>query len=275
MEPLHYSKAIGRLRDQKGATPLALVTGGSSGMGFVYAQQLAREGCDVLLVSNQADLLPSCVADITTNYGVQAHFYYCDLTAENAPEQILTFCREKSLQVDILINNAGMFFFKELNYQQDKARIRAILHLHILAATKLSLLFGEEMKSRGYGYILNVSSMTASLPVPGITLYSATKTYLKSFTCSYYFEMRPYGVGVTVVCPAAVATPLYKIGDKWMKLGLKMGVIDTPQWLVKKALNGLFKKKKIVRPGLLNWLLPGLIGLLPNSWVLAIWKKVK
>jgi short-subunit dehydrogenase len=268
-------KGVRRLYARKGSAPLALITGGSSGMGKVYAEQLAGCGCDVLLVSNQKELLSSCESQLSDRYGVQVYSYYCDLTDLHAPQALFDYCQSLQLQVDILINNAGMFFFKELDYQNDKARVNAIMKLHIDSITHACLLFGEQMKARGYGYILNVSSMTASLPVPGLTLYSATKAYLKSFSSSYYFEMRPYGVGVTVVCPAAVATPLYNIKEFWMKWGLRTGVINSPQWLVKRALKGLFRKRKIVRPGLLNYLVPALIHLFPNALVSYLWKKIK
>ena len=243
-------KGVRRLYARKWSAPLALITGGSSGMGKVYAEQLAGCGCDVLLVSNQKELLSACESQLSARYGVQLYSYYCDLTDVHAPQALFDYCQSLQLQVDIL-------------------------KLHIDSITHACLLFGEQMKARGYGYILNVSSMTASLPVPGLTLYSATKAYLKSFSSSYYFEMRPYGVGVTVVCPAAVATPLYNIKEFWMKWGLRTGVINSPQWLVKRALKGLFRKRKIVRPGLLNYLVPALIHLFPNALVSYLWKKIK
>lgn len=81
-----------------------------------------------------------------------------------------------------------------------------MLQLHVATPTRLMVLFGEAMKQRHRGFIVNMSSMTAQIPAPGITMYSATKAYLKSFSKSMYYEMRPYGVGVTTVLPAAVAT---------------------------------------------------------------------
>ena len=65
--------------------------------------------------------------------------------------------------------------------------------------------------------------MTARIPAPGITIYSATKAYLRSFGKSLHYEFRPYGVGVTTVCPAAIATPLYRMSPRLMNWGLKTG----------------------------------------------------
>ena len=151
----------------------------------------------------------------------------------------------------------------------------AMMRLHIFTPTRLCVLFGEEMKKRSNGYILNMSSMAAKLPCPGITVYSATKAYLKSFSKSLYFEMRPYGVGVTTVCPAAIATPLYKLKPSLLKLGVKIGLIGTPQWLVRRALRGMFHKRRVVKPGLMNRYLPPLIAILPKKLVDRLWRKYK
>lgn len=150
-----------------------------------------------------------------------------------------------------------------------------MLNLHILTPTRLCILFGEEMKRRGHGYILNMSSMAAKLPMPGITLYSATKAYLKSFSKSLYFEMRPYGVGVTTVCPGAIATPLYNLNEKLMKFAVRIGVIGTPQWLVRRALRRMFRKRRVVRPGFMNYWLPPIINSLPKWLVNRIWLKLR
>ena len=131
------------------------------------------------------------------------------------------------------------------------------------------------MKRRGHGYILNVSSMAAKIPAPGITVYAATKAYLKSFSKSLYFEMRPYGVVVTVVCPGAIATPLYKLDAAKLRLGVRIGLIGTPEWLVRRALRGMFRKRRVVKPGLMNYYLPPLVALLPKRLVDHFWRKYK
>lgn len=120
-----------------------------------------------------------------------------------------------------------------------------------------------------------MSSMAAKLPCPGITIYSASKAYLKSFGKSLYFEMRPYGVGVTTVCPAAIATPLYKLKPSLLNLGVKIGLIGTPQWLVRRALKGMMRKKMVVKPGFMNYYLPPLIALLPKGLEVRLWQKFK
>ena len=267
-------KWINRFQESQGHLPWALVTGGSSGMGLEYARQLAEIGCNLVLVSNQEEELQKAAEELKQGRTIQVIPHYQNLATEMAAEELLAYCQAEGLQIDILINNAGMFFFEELTIQNE-AKSLTMMRLHILTPTRLCIVFGEEMKKRGCGYIINMSSMAAKLPCPGITIYSATKAYLKSFGKSLFFEMKPYGVGVTTVCPAAIATPLYKLKPNLLKFGVKIGLIGTPQWLVQKALRGMMKKKRVVKPGLMNHYLPPLIAILPHGLVNKLWQKFK
>ena len=252
----------------------ALVTGGSSGMGLEYARQLAAKGYDLVLVSNREEELQQASEELTQANNVKVVTRYQDLALENAPDELMAFCQEQSIEVEVLINNAGMFFFEELTLENE-AKAMKMMQLHMYTPTRLCLLFGEAMKQRGHGSILNMSSMAAKLPCPGITVYSATKAYLKSFGKSLYFEMRPYGVTVTTVCPAAIATPLYKLKPSLLKFGINIGLIGTPKWLVRRALRRMFHHRRVVKPGLMNYYLPPLIALLPKWLVARLWRKFK
>ena len=243
-------------------------------MGLEYARQLAAKGFDLILVSNRQEELEQAQEELSRTSTVKVITRFQDLARQNAADELMAFCQEQSMEVEILINNAGMFFFEELT-SENEAKVLAMMQLHIYTPTRLCLLFGEEMKKRGHGYLINMSSMAAKLPCPGITIYSATKAYLKSFSKSLYFEMRPYGVGVTTVCPAAIATPLYKLKPSLLKLGVNIGLIGTPRWLVRKALRGMFHKRRVVKPGLMNLYLPPMIAVLPKGLVDKLWQKYK
>ena len=271
---MNYQKWLNRFQGAHGHRPWAIITGGSSGMGLEYARQLAEIGCNLLLVSNQKEELEKAAEELKQDREIQVLPHYQDLATETAAEELFAFCQSEGLPIDILINNAGMFFFEELT-TENESKALTMMRLHTFTPTKLCILFGEEMKQRGYGYFVNMSSMAAKLPCPGITIYSATKAYLKSFGQSLYFEMRPYGVCVTTVCPAAIATPLYKLKPSLLNFGVKIGLIGTPQWLVRKALSGMIRRKRVVRPGFMNIYLPPLIALLPHKLVDKLWQKFK
>ena len=243
-------------------------------MGLEYARQLAAKGFDLILVSNRQDELDSAVQELSGQFPVSVRCQYQDLAQPFSADDLSDWCKSEQILPDVLINNAGMFFFKELQ-EADMDRVQAMLNLHVQTVTRLSLLFGLAMKERGSGHILIVSSMTARIPAPGITIYSATKAYLKSFGKSLYYELAPYGVGVTTVCPAAIATPLYNMSPRMMNWGLKLGMVHTPKWLVKRALRAMFHNRRVVSPSLMNLWLPAIIALLPGFLVSAIWKRLK
>ena len=236
----------------------ALVTGASSGMGLEFARQLAKEGYALAIVSNQEKELAGAAADIRATYGVPVESLCIDLAQHGVAEKVLEWCPAP----DVLINNAGIFFMDYLGPENLK-KVRTMMALHMETVTELCILAGTQMKKKGGGHILNMSSMTARIPAPGIAIYSATKAYLKSFGKGLSYEMRPFGVTVTTVCPAAVDTGLYPLGDRLRKTLRGIGLIRTPEWLVRKALKAMFRGRRTFSPGLTNFLLPPLIAILP------------
>ncbi len=253
---------------------VALITGGSSGMGLEFARGLAARGYDLLLVSNREGQLESASVALSAEFPVQVRTLFQDLAQPKAADELFSYCTSEWMLPDVLVNDAGMFFFKELN-AGDLDRVQAMLDLHVNTVTRMCLLFGNAMKERGSGYILNVSSMAAKLPVPGITVYSASKAYLRSFGRSLSFELKPYGVGMTTVCPAAIATPLYKLDPKWMKLGVRVGLIRTPRWLVRRSLRAMYRGRRVISPAFMNIWLPALIAALPGPLVAWLWERFK
>ena len=243
-------------------------------MGLEYARQLASEGCDLLLVSIQRDELQTAKSTLESGFGINVATRFQDLATAGAADELFAFCKESGMEPDVLVCNAGMFFFKELT-PANVDRAEAMIDLHVLTNTKLAVLFGEEMKIRKSGRIILMSSMAARLPAPGISVYSATKAYLRSFGKSLWFEMRPYGVTVTTVCPAAVATPLYNLKPSLMNLGVKLGVINTPQWLVRRALKASERGRRVISPAFMNIYLPPLLRMLPYPIEKRLWTRFK
>ena len=243
-------------------------------MGLEFSRALAARGCDLVLVSNREDELAAAAETLSKEFPLLVRTRFQDLARLEAAEELYNWCETEGIQTDILVNDAGMFFFKELQVS-DLDRVQAMINLHVTTVTRLCILFGQRMKERKSGYILNVSSMAARIPSPGIAVYSSTKAYLRTFGKSYPFELEPYGVKMTTVCPAAIATPLYRLDPKWMKVGVRIGLIKTPQWLVKRALKALFRGRRIISPSFMNVWLPALIRGLPGPLEARIWDKVK
>lgn len=242
-------------------THTALITGGGSGIGLEYARQLAGRGYDVALVSNREGELKTAAEELGRT--VKVFTLTVDLAEHDAAKRVADWCDREGIAPEILINNAGMFFMEYLGEENlDKAS--AMMTLHMETVTQLCVLFGSRMKAAGHGYILNMASMTAWIPAPGIAVYSASKAYLVSFGKGLSYELKPYGVTVTTVCPAAIDTGLYPLGDKLRRRLRRMGIVKSPEWLVKRALRGMFHGRRLMRPGPLNRLVPFIVSLLPG-----------
>ena len=243
----------------------ALVTGASSGIGFQYAQALARRGYNILVVSNRKEDNETVAAQIAADYKVDAVPFYSDLSKSTAAQEIYDFCQEKGYEVEILLSNAGILHFGKLIHA-DAGKTDAIIAIHCSTPVQLCRLFGADMCKKGKGHILIMSSLTAWTPYPTMSLYGATKVFLKNFGQSIWYEMREYGVSVTTVFPSAVDTPFYKLEDKIRHRLLKLGMMISPQKLADGALNAMFKNKRRYIPGFWTRLEIGLCSIVP-TWL--------
>ncbi len=253
---------------------LALVTGASSGIGLQFATALARDyKTDLLLVSNQKEEQETIARDLAAEYGVKATALYADLSQADAAERLHDYCVENDIQVDILINNAGIFFFNPLK-DTPVRKIETMVMLHVMTVTKMCRLFGEDMCRRRSGYILNMSSMSAWMAYPGIQTYNASKAFIYNFSKSLWYEFKPYGVGVTVMTPGAVDTALFGLAPEYRKLAVSLSVSIQPERLVVKALKRMFRKKKQGMPGFINHLATPLLKHTSDWLVFATYKLV-
>ncbi|MBR2165645.1 MAG: SDR family NAD(P)-dependent oxidoreductase [Paludibacteraceae bacterium] len=270
---------------------LALVTGASSGIGLQYATQLARDyHCDLLLVSNQEKELEQVAKDLADQYGVKTVAHFADLSLSDAAEQLHDWCLRNKYVVDILINNAGVFFFNTY-CETSMKRIELMLQLHIMTVAKMTRLFAEDMCKRelteeeartricGHkrmrGYILNMSSMSAWMAMPGIQTYNASKAFIYNFSKSIWYELKPQNVGITVMAPGAVDTGLFGLAPNLRKLAVALTVSIPPEKLVKRALKKMFRGKKADTPGVINWLSTPLLKHTPDWMLFLAQKKLK
>ena len=245
---------------------MAVITGGSSGVGLEFSREFASRGYALALVSNRDGDLADAKQSLEREFRVPVHTLCADLSDVGIAEKILAWCDSIGLQVEVLVNNAGMFFMEYLS-PENLGKAETMMGLHVFTPTRLCILFGARMKDRGKGYILNMSSMTARIPAPGIAVYSASKAYLKSFGRSFSYEMRPYGVRVTTVCPAAIDTGLYPLGTRLRKTLRRLGIIRSPHWLARRAVKALFRGRRTISPGLTNALVPALVAILPPRMI--------
>lgn len=243
----------------------ALLTGASRGIGLELARGLAARGYSLALVARGEEGLLAARERLLREGVPEVVTLAIDLAASGAPQRVYEECVERGLDVEVLVNNAGVFAYRDL-CDMEPERVEQVLALHIEATTHLCRLFARSMRSRGRGYILNISSYASWLPLGGLSLYAPTKAYIREFSYALREELREGGVGVTVAVPAGVATDLYGLPERYQRLGVRLGVLLTPEKVARKCLRGMFRGKRRVALGLGYRMLIPLLRHLPK-WV--------
>jgi short-subunit dehydrogenase len=244
----------------------ALVTGASGGIGLELARLFARGGHDLALVARSEGALRELAETLSREHGVRAIALPADLADPSTPPALAAALRERSLRVDVLVNNAGYGLngpFAETNL----ARELAMIQVNVTAVTHLTKLFLTDMLAHRTGKILNVASTAAFVPGPGMAVYYATKAYVLSFSEALAEELRGTGVTVTALCPGPTRTGFQATaGAESANLFQGGGVMDQAT-VARAGYDALMKGKAVVVPGLRNRLQVESARLAPRSFV--------
>lgn len=240
-----------------------VVTGASGGIGLEFCKVLASAGCNLLMVAIEDKLLEDAAIAIHDEYGVETIPMTLDLTKEEAPARILACLEARDIKPYILINNAGIFTFSPVA-EHSAAKIDRFVDLHVRATTQLCREFALKMKEQGGGRILNMSSMSCWMPMPGIAMYSATKAYIRVLSRAMHYELRDSGVSVTVACPGGIATDLFGLPENLKKLAVGLGVLARPEKFARKAVAKTLQGRKQYVNGLLNRLSIFFVAITPT-----------
>ena len=230
---------------------VALVTGACSGIGLEVARLLGSLGYTLVLVSHSEGPLASAAEGIRSAHGVPVHSIRLDLARPEAAGELFDAVTALGLDVDVLVNNAGMFFAGEVA-DADPVRANALLQLHVVTPSLLCTLFTRGMRARRRGHVLIVSSVSAWRDFPGLTYYGSSKKYLRGFACALRSELGAYGVNVTCLAPGATATGLYDPDLAAAELARRLGVMMDAQEVARAGLEAMFRGEAEHTPGALN-----------------------
>lgn len=184
----------------------ALVTGASSGLGEEFALQLAPRVDKLVLVARREDRLNEIANVIRTRYPrVAVAVFAVDLAQTAQREELAEILRTRGLVPDLLVNNAGLGDYGEF-VQSDWEKIQLMLRVNVEGLTHLTHTLLPGMIRRGYGTILNVSSLASLLPIPDFAAYAASKAYVTSFSEALRIEVKDHGISVIAICPGPVRT---------------------------------------------------------------------
>ncbi len=250
-------------------THFALVTGASSGIGLEFAKQLAQRGYNLLIVSNvpeindAAEEIKKGLGDERVN-GLEVIPLVMDLSQQTSARELYDYAHAHELEIEVLVNNAGVYHDRDI-LDDSEGFTSLIMNLHMYTPAMLCYLFGQDMRKRGRGYILNVCSVTSKMAAQRLGTYGGTKAFLSHFTRALHIELHKYGVHVTNVSPGAVDTGLYNIKPAYTRIGKCLGIIVTPKTLVRRALRALFHgRSKVTVPAVFWHILTTVIQCIPT-----------
>lgn len=178
----------------------ALITGASAGIGAAFARHLAKEGYGLLLVARRAAKLEALASELQQSYGVPCAVFAADLNDPAAPQAIMDFAQSQQIQIDVLINNAGLAgkgSFASTPWSELAGEIQVM----ITAVTQLCHLVLPHMRAQGWGRIINLSSLAAFSPPAESLIYTGVKSYVLNMSQALDMELKPQGIHVTAVCP--------------------------------------------------------------------------
>jgi len=212
----------------------ALVTGASSGIGAVFAEQLAQAGADLVLVARRAEALDAVARRVTERHGVDVITIPADLAAPGAGRRLATELAQRGLDIDLLVNNAG-FATHGAFAESDAARTDEEVALNVGCVVELTHELVPPMVRRGHGAVVNVASTAAFQPVPYMAVYGATKSFVLAFSEALWGELADHGVDVLALCPGATETEFFQVAGDSASVGRR----QTPEQVVATALKAL------------------------------------
>ncbi|XP_071438654.1 very-long-chain 3-oxoacyl-CoA reductase-B [Hetaerina americana] len=197
----------------------AVVTGSTDGLGKAYAEALAAKGMNIVLISRSIEKLENVGLAIEEKYKVRTKLIVADFTGGSAVYQKI----EKDLfgvEIGVLINNVGMSYpYPEyfIDMPNKQTVYQDIIQCNIFSVTNMCQIVLPQMVERGKGVIVNVSSSSALLPSPLLTVYGATKAFVDKFSTDLSIEYSKKGIVIQSILPGYVATKMSKIRrSTWM-----------------------------------------------------------
>lgn len=242
----------------------AVVTGASKGLGKAFAQLLAAQGYELLLVARSEKILSDEAGAITKQFGVKASFLSLDLSEPNSSAAVITWCTQHQFHPSVLINNAGYAcwgYFDKIEIQQHLQMMQVNMNSMVTLTHGLLPL----LRKSEHAFILNVASTAAFQAVPTMTPYAASKAFVRSFSRGLRYELRNSNVSVTCLSPGPIATNfIQQAGMEAMQETAKKFEMSAME-VAKTGLNAMFKRKAECVPGILNYLTVKLSSLLPDA----------
>ena len=232
-----------------------LITGASSGIGRALAKEFAKNQFNIIAVAQHDNSLTTLKNELLSTYRIDVETIAMDLTEDGSPSALYHEIKNRGYIVDILVNDAGVGqhgYFVEGDWD----KYLEIIHLNIIALTKLTHLYAKDMVSRNEGKILQLGSIAGFQPGPLMGVYHASKAFVVSLSEALATELEDMDSDVTItcVCPGPTETAFF----------VKADMLDTnvyqnkektmmqPEEVAEGAYKALMDGERIYIPGAMN-----------------------
>ncbi|MBN1290158.1 MAG: SDR family oxidoreductase [Actinobacteria bacterium] len=235
-----------------------LITGGASGIGLSTARKFAKHGAIPILIDINKAALNKAVTEFKEG-GVTAYGFEADITSREKLAELKKELETNGLSPDILVNSAGITLVGHWDSHTDQDWER-MFSINVMGTLNVIKAFLPCLQAKGRGHIVNMGSLDGLVPMPSQSAYCASKFAITALTEVLHFDMRHSGIGVTLVCPGAVSTPMaaafplkdidtdFKGANLVWKI-VKM-ISNTPEGIADHLVDAVINDKFLVIPGM-------------------------
>ena len=248
----------------------ALVTGASAGIGTALAEELAAGGTHLVLTARRKNRLEELAQRLRARHAIQTEIIAADLGQPVAPEELHRFTRQKGIEIELLVNNAGFGQYGEF-HKVETTRLLEMVQVNCSAVLHLTRVFLPDMVARGRGDVLIVASTAAFQAVPYISTYAATKVFDLFLAEGLAEEMKPYGIRVCGLCPGTTTSEFHEVASHPVRT---KGREESAEKVARTGLAALAAGKSYVISGVGNYLGAQGERLVPRRFVTRIAAKM-
>lgn len=251
----------------------ALITGGTSGIGAAYARALAKKGYNIMITGRRQEVIEKTAEEIRKSFKVDVEVILADFTQKADVDKLVE--RVKGENIEFLVNNVG-FGNKRVFLEDTYEDQRKMLDVQIDTMCRITHLVAGRMKTSGRGNIINVSSLAAFTPASFNHLYSASKSFIVTFSEALHIDLMDDGIEVQVLCPGFTKTDFHRDMNIEEKTFENRGLI---RWMdatkvVEISLKELEKRGGICIPGTCNKILYLILKFLPRRVYYKVAKRM-
>lgn len=249
-----------------------LLTGASSGLGYEMALLLAKQRYHLILAARRIEKLEQLKRQLTEQYGVTIYIFQADLSNPENATKLYRDIKSEGLEVTMLINNAGFGHYGKFTDIPLDTQVNMI-HVNVTSLMILCRLFLNDMIKTGKGKIMNIASLLSYIPFPYYSVYSATKTFVLSFTETLAAEFDGTGIEIKALCPGPIATA-FNSPEMLNTNAYKANKPVSAAAVATAAVNHLLKGRGTKKVGFNNWFISNLPRITPDRIMLKIKKNL-